>query len=359
MPLLRLLTVVGLLAPSVWGQLPSGPYVPFVTTTSATVMWVTEQADVRYGADPKTLDSHIPALKANQVTLTGLKPATTYYYEAPGAGRGSFTTPPSGAGDFTFAVYGDTRTRHDVHRKVIEAIVAAKPTFVVHTGDQVADGRNASLWPVFFDISRELLRNTVFIPSLGNHERNAPYWYQFFDKQKGYYSFDWGKIHWVILNSDVSNVTPTPEGREDFWKEQIAWMEKDLEKNQAADFRFVVFHHPPYTAMSRRREAAARIAQRLVPLFRKHKVQAVFGGHDHNYQRHVESGVEYVVTGGGGAPLYEVDAPIPGITVKAESVENYVFATMEARVEGAVVRFEARALDGRVLDRFEIAAPKK
>jgi hypothetical protein len=35
-------------------------------------------------------------------------------------------------------------------------------------------------------------------------------------------------------------------------------------------------------------------------------VDIVFNGHDHNYQRSLVRGVTYVVTGGGGAPIYEI-----------------------------------------------------
>ena len=36
------------------------------------------------------------------------------------------------------------------------------------------------------------------------------------------------------------------------WNEQTQWMREDLEANQKADFRFVVGHHPPMTAVSYR-----------------------------------------------------------------------------------------------------------
>lgn len=351
MRLLRLLFLFWFAALAGWAQDPAGPYVQNLTPYSATLLWVTDWAPQ---TPPPGQSGGVAAFRVNQVKLSGLQPNTTYHFEVPQLGQASFTTPPNGHGDFTFVVYGDSRSRHDVHRKVLEKILAAKPAFVVHTGDQVADGQNASQWPTFFEVTRELLRSTPFFPALGNHERNTPFWYQLFAKTSGYYSFDWANAHFTILNSDVRNVTP-PEAQEEYWSKQIAWLEEDLEKSRNADFHFVVFHHPPYTAVQRRKEESARVAARLAPLLRKHKVDAVFGGHDHNYQHHLESGIHYVVTGGGGAPLYDVSAPIPGVTLKAESIENYVLA----RMEGRTVRFEARALDGRLLDSFEISAGRK
>ena len=107
-------------------------------------------------------------------------------------------------------------------------------------------------------------------------------------------------------------------------------------------------HHPPFTAVKKRQDDNKNVKD-LVPLFEKHKVHAVFNGHDHNYQHHIYNGVHYVVTGGGGAPLYPVDGPMEGITQKVESTENYVAVS----VEGAKVHIRAVALDGHIIDTVE------
>jgi hypothetical protein len=46
----------------------------------------------------------------------------------------------------------------------------------------------------------------------------------------------------------------------------------------------------------------------IEPLFEKYHVPLVFQGHDHIYYRAKRHGIVYVVTGGGGAPLYELHA---------------------------------------------------
>jgi hypothetical protein len=62
-------------------------------------------------------------------------------------------------------VYGDVRTRHDVHRRVIVAVLkSGVPDLVLHTGDLVENGNHSALWATFFDIERELLRQTAAIP---------------------------------------------------------------------------------------------------------------------------------------------------------------------------------------------------
>jgi hypothetical protein len=123
----------------------------------------------------------------------------------------------------------------------------------------------------------------------------------------------------------------------------------DLERNQAADFRFVVGHHPPMTAVASRQGSNLHMAA-LIPMFQQYKVTAGFFGHDHNYQHYLKNGVHYFVTGGGGAPLYDVDKPPEGITQKVARTENFVVV----KVEGKTARFEAFRPDGERLDVAEV-----
>src|SRR5260370_8063699 len=69
----------------------------------------------------------------------------------------------------------------------------------------------------------------------------------------------------------------------------------------------------------------------LIPLFEKEHVTAGFFGHDHNYQHYLKNGVHYVITGGGGAPLYDVDKPPAGITQKVISTEHFVAVTVTGK----------------------------
>lgn len=329
-----------------------GPFVVNVGTRQATLVWLTEEGKASLGKEPGKAEKTAPVLKANRVSFSGLQPGTRYHYDALGDGTvtGSFKTAPGAATTFDFIVYGDTRTRHDMHRRVIDAIVKRDaPDFVLHTGDLVQDGLDTAQWPVFFDIERALLRQTAFFPCLGNHERNNRQYYEFFDVQTPYYSFDWGTAHFTVLNSDMGNAAKTPEARDAFWAEQRRWVEQDLEKSQKADFRFVMAHHPPLTAVGSRQAGNPHMAA-LMPLFDKMKVAAVFAGHDHNYQHHSKNGVTYIVTGGGGAPLYPVDKPDPEVTKKVESTEHFV----TVHIEGKKAFIHAIGLDGRVIDTIEL-----
>lgn len=328
-----------------------GPYVVHAGERSATVMWVVESGQVSLGAVPGTVDKTVPVLRVEKTALYGLKPGTAYHYEAfPGdAGKGSFKTAPSGPAPFQFVVYGDTRTRHDVHRRVIDAILKyAHPDFVIHTGDLVENGPDPSLWPIFFDIERELLRKAPIFSTLGNHERNSESYFDYMDA-KPYYSFNWGGAHFAVIDSDIGNVGNSQADKDAFWKEQTSWLENDLEKAQKSDFRFVVAHHPPMTAV-RRRQGDNPHMTALEPLFEKYHLSAGLFGHDHNYQHYLKNGVHYFISGGGGAPLYDVDLPPPGITKEVESTENFLIVD----VDGKKAHIEAKRPDGSTIETSEL-----
>ena len=328
-----------------------GPYVVNAGPKEATVMWVVQTGEASLGSAPGKMDKVIPSLRSEKIVLTGLKPGSTYYYKSfPGdAGKGSFKTPPSGPARFQFVVFGDTRTRHDVHRMVVSAILKyTNPDFVMHTGDLVADGGDTSLWPIFFDAERELLRKAAFFPALGNHERNASNYYDYMNA-KPYYSFNWGSVHFSVIDSDIENFGATEAARDSFWQEEVRWLQGDLRGADKASLRFVFAHHPPITAVQRRQGDNPHMTA-LEPMFEEYRVSAAFFGHDHNYQHYLKNGIHYFITGGGGAPLYDVDSPPPGITKRVESTENFVVVN----VDGNRASVEARKPDGHVLDTTEL-----
>ncbi len=350
---LTLLLLAGAVALPAADTVVGGPLVVNDSARTATVVWIVQTGQLSVKAQGAAEGKTAPALHAESVTLTGLRPGTVYEYNVPGREglSGSFKTPPAAGQPFEFVLYGDNRTRPDAHRKVIGAILKnAKPDFIVQTGDMVENGADNSLWPVFFDIERELLRKTPIFPTVGNHERNARDYYEFFQQQP-YYSFTWGNAHFSMLNSDIANVASSEVGRQAFWKEQTAWLEEDLKKNQNAAFRFVVAHHPPMTAVASRQGANAHMTA-LIPLFEQMHVTAALFGHDHNYQHYLKNGIHYLISGGGGAPLYDVSKPPEGITQKVVSTENFV----RFQCDGKAMHVEAIDIDGGKLDTFDLAA---
>jgi hypothetical protein len=86
---------------------------------------------------------------------------------------------------------------------------------------------------------------------------------------------------------------------------QTRWLRRVLAASTAR-WKVVAFHHPAFTCGGYRAHPAVRT--RWVPLFERYQVDLVLSGHDHNYQRFAPRlGVTYVVHGGGGAALYEIE----------------------------------------------------
>jgi len=285
MKYLFLLLLVGGTAGFAADKIAGGPFVVNATSRTATVVWIVQTDELTLQGPAGANQRISPSLRVQKTTMTGLKPNTHYDYAVAGqeAGKGSFKTAPANndLAPYQFLVYGDTRTRHDVHRRVMETIgKLTTPDFVLHTGDLVEDGDDSSQWPVFFDIERNLLRHTAFFPSLGNHERNTDYFREMFQEDKPYYSFNWGNGHFIVMNSDIANFAASERARDSYWNEEVRWLEDDLKGHQGADYRFVIAHHPPYTAVARRQGNNPHMTA-LVPMFEKYRVNAAFFGHDH------------------------------------------------------------------------------
>jgi len=208
---------------------------------------------------------------------------------------------------FSFVVFGDTRSNSENHRRVMDRAASEVPDFVLGTGDWVDAGDRTDLWQTFFDVERPVLRDNVLFPALGNHDRQgrgrtADNFRAFFSLPENspdperYYAFSYGTARFLVLDSNSGSFALT---------DQTAWIERELiAARQDKDIHhiFVVMHHPPYSISLHGGQRDLR--ERWTPLFEKYGVEAVFSGHDHNYQRGERHGVHYFVSGGGGAPLY-------------------------------------------------------
>src|SRR5262249_4340090 len=136
-------------------------------------------------------------------------------------------------------------------------------------------------------------------------------------------------------------------------QEQLGWLDVDLAAT-TQPWRVVFFHRSPYSS-GFEHGSATDVQHAFVPIFERRGVQLVLSSHDHDYERSVPwredtngNPVTYVVTGGGGAPLYGVGSS--AWTAKSASVYEYVRMT----VNGCQMTIEAVGLDGAVVDQASI-----
>jgi acid phosphatase type 7 len=236
-------------------------------------------------------------------------------------------------------VYGDSRSGTLVHRAIVRSILKTEPTAVFHTGDLVNDGSSSADWATFNSIASELIESTPFYPALGNHDLPPQLFFDNFDlpNNERWYSVDVDGLHFVVLDSNF-DITPGSE--------QYDWLEADL-KEASNGFVAVVFHQP---LMSTGRHGSdVGLSDILTPLFREYDVELVINGHDHDYERSFKDGIYYVVTGGGGAPLYDQASASPYSQVFDSA---YHFCTLS--VADGKVTVEAFDLDRHRIDQFTI-----
>lgn len=298
-----------------------GPYVQNLSPTTASIVWEMDcacagRADCTAQDDPqdsKARDGDF-VQGVNVWNIEALRPGVSYRYRVSAAGNvgeGRFTTPVPGADRIRFIVYGDTRSRPNEHERVIMGMLPHQPEFVINTGDLVTDGTKYELWAEeFFKPAASLMRNVPLYPCLGNHEKQAEHYFNFFSLpgNERWYSFDWGNAHFICLDT---NVDYGPES------EQYKWLVRDLETSEMAAWKFVYYHHPMYSSNPKRKAQRQRVRDALQDLFFRHGVDMVFNGHDHFYLRtrpmvklsEPKGGpIIHVVSGGGGAPMYDVEA---------------------------------------------------
>jgi hypothetical protein len=247
---------------------------------------------------------------------------------------------PAQGSSLTFMVLGDTRTGHAAHQSVVDKMLdLGPPSFYLHTGDLVANGSDRSQWDTFLDIEHDLMQVSTLYPALGNHERNHPNYFDVLNPPGPWYSFDSGDAHFVCLQVDgYGNYAPGGA--------QYEWLASDL-AGTLKPWKFVFFHIPPYSSGGHGSDLNVR--QALGPLFEQYGVTIVFNGHNHGYERSVANGVTYIVTGGGGAPLYPRMHDNPA-SVYFESVYHFVQITLsDDTLYGVAIR-----PDGTEFDPFAI-----
>lgn len=341
-----------------------GPWLLDVGTHGITVAWTSRDEHagrVEHGEgalDHGTVEPK--ARKEHRVVLDGLLPGRQYRYRILGAQphEGSFWTAPA-EGDassqppFRVLIYGDNRTNATAHASVVKAARTEGARLALHTGDMVVDANKEEAWASWFDIEKELLASTAFAATVGNHEitdRGVQYTAHFQPPSlPPYRSFEYGPLHVVVLDS-FELVTAGPQPREGNISEaQRAWLEQDLKSVPEGKHVWVLIHQGPFSHPAAHGHGGSdRVRQVLLPF--KDKIQAVFAGHDHYYERGKNSGLRYFVVGGGGAPLYEPNPSAPGVQVAIKSLSYAVLEVCGCHVDGVV-----KDPSGKVLDRFQLS----
>jgi acid phosphatase type 7 len=299
-----------------------GPYLQTPTPASMIVRWRTDlptSSRVAIGAAPGSLgtnfDDAIPTTE-HIVTVTGLTPATQYYYSV-GSLTGAFVgddadhyfraAPTTGATTpfrlWTIGDAGFTNADLDDVRDAFKAYnggTSATDLFLLLGDNAYLTGTDAQYQAAVFNEHAEMLRTTPVYSTFGNHERfssmdltqTGPYFDMFsfpIAAQAGgvasgtesYYSFDYANVHFISLDSE--DFTPTSASGP-----MLTWLQADLAAT-TADWVVALWHRPPYSRgllhNSDTETNEINMRQYVLPVLEGVGVDVVLCGHSHSYER--------------------------------------------------------------------------
>jgi hypothetical protein len=175
-------------------------------------------------------------------------------------------------------------------------------------------------------------------PSLGNHEYDtgsASGYFSYFGAAAGrasggYYSYDLGAWHVVVLNSNCSEYRVGGCG---VGTAQERWLRADLAAHPNSCI-LAYWHHPRFTSTNPGND------QRMQPFWQAlHEAGAevVLNGHTHNYERFAPqdaqgratpSGIREFIVGTGGSELHRFNSPIANSEVRNDSVHGVLKLTL-------------------------------
>jgi hypothetical protein len=286
---------------------------------------------------PQFISAVVDSAKPRRVyhaLLSGLTPGGAFSYRVLRASKPVFTADAKGPKAenqaYRFVVNGDIGAGTPDAKLLARRSFLEHPDMVVIPGDIIYEnGRvseyNENFWPIYnadqtTDQGAPVMRSIPYVGAPGNHDvdnRNLDqfpdglayfyFWRQPLNGPEGKeggafvpamnatdahrkaflaaageaypnavnYSFNYANTHFTIVDSD-----PYVD-----WTDSAlrSWVAADLAAAQNATWRFVVFHHPGFTsALEHFEQQQMRL---LAPVFEAGKVDVVFSGHVHNYQR--------------------------------------------------------------------------
>ena len=344
-------------------QIAMGPWLLDPLPGQITVVWTTLEPSlgrVWYGtpeADHLATEEGQPVTD-HRVVLKSLQTETQYRYRVEGGQETAwFNSPPKAGseGPIQVLIYGGNPTSSGDHALVARAAAAERPQIALHTGDMVAFPGEESLWRIWFQEERDLLARAPLVATVGNHEiADAGAAFGRFFQHRGrppYWSFDYGPVHLVVLDSyeTAAGATPSRPGMSEV---QQAWFEEDLRGVARDRHVWVLVHEGPFAhpAAEREREGAESIRESILRAHLVHPIEAVFAGQEPFYERGEIAGIRYFVIGGGGGPGAEPDPSAEGVKAASRSLS---YATVQ--VCGCHTSGRVKDIAGKVIDAFTLS----
>ena len=233
----------------------------------------------------------------------------------------SSTAQPTPATDPILVGAGDIAYCPNDGDEATASLLDNVPGTVFTTGDNVYRDGTTEEFTNCYDPSWGRHKDRTY-PSPGNHDyhtADGAGYYKYFGSRagepgKGYYSYDLGAWHIIVLNSNISVETGST---------QEQWLRADLAAHAVA-CTLAYWHHPRFSSGSE--HGSDPDMQPLWQALYDHGADVVLAGHEHNYERFAPQdpggiadpvrGIRQFVIGTGGRSFYEFGTPIANSEVR-------------------------------------------
>ena len=199
-----------------------------------------------------------------------------------------------------FAVIGDWGDGSDdqaaLGKQMLSVYQKSSFDFVLASGDNIyPNGAARHFVKKFEDPFSGLLKNHVkFHTVFGNHDVEEGR-----QDQRQYPLFNMEGHHYYTLRRGNGLVDFFMLDSTDYDLSQAGWFDNSL-RTSTAKWKIVVMHHPLYSS-GKAHGSSLKLRRTIEPLLTRYKVNVVFAGHDHIYERvKPQHGVQHFVTGAGG-----------------------------------------------------------
>ena len=343
-----------------------GPWLQNLSSTGVTIIWTTNRPAVPgihltepEGKNRFIRNSHDGIIDGggmlHKVRVEGLKPGTAYSYSANSvqilkyqayriyygdtlAGKvESFTTPSPEAEKVSFTVINDV---HELSGKMASYLRNGNipgQDFYFFNGDMINFLQHTDqLFQGFVDTAVfYFAAKKPFFYIRGNHEtrgyvaRDLKRYFNFKD-DRFYYSFDWGPVHFIVLDAgeDKSDNNRYYYGLADYDAyrlEELEWLKKDVGSDafRKAKYRIVIVHMPVIKAENQNR-AMTFMSESFGPLFRSADIDLLISAHTHRnaFYKKDKSGFGYPVLVNSNNSFVEVVAGFNGISAVVKDIEG-------------------------------------
>lgn len=295
-----------------------------------------------------TMSHNIINIYSNKLIIKGLTAGQSYKYRVGDAhckrysSKGTFTAYNKAGNDFKFIYMADSQqsfasSNVNAWRNTLNAALASikDAAFIAIGGDLINWNAIEAQWEGLLDYNKNYIMNIPLMPAAGNHEINMtasgtgiefgdfnshfnlPYSSEYDNKINSvggfkanakpqqfangatgtYYSYDYKKVHFVVLNTNdiyISHRDRT-DGKYVLGDAQMAWLKDDLadakarEKSGELDFTIVCMHAGLYTTgaagLGKDYKETCDLYEQLQSVFADNNVDLVMSGHDHVYSR--------------------------------------------------------------------------